>query len=173
MDVVALHQKGITYAVATLGTAVTEFQVSRLLKQCSDLIFCFDGDSAGRKAAFRALESSLSQIEDGRKVSFLYLPDGDDPDSFIRAHGREVFEEKIANATPMSDVLITELTRQSGDLESVEGKSKLASLFKPLVARVKAPMMKKLMTERVSRLTGLSIHDLGIDESLGAHKPVR
>ena len=173
MDVVALHQKGITYAVATLGTAVTEFQVSRLLKQCSDLIFCFDGDSAGRKAAFRALESSLSQIEDGRKVSFLFLPDGDDPDSFIRAHGREVFEEKISNAIPMSDVLITELTRQSGDLESVEDKSKLASLFKPLVARVKAPMMRKLMTERVSTLTGLWIHDLGIDESLGAHKPVR
>ena len=173
MDVVALHQSGINYAVATLGTAVTELQVGRLLKHCSDLIFCFDGDSAGRKAAFRALESSLSQIKDGSKVSFLFLPDGDDPDSYIRAHGREVFEEKISTATPMSDVLISELTRKTGDLDSVEGKSKLASLFKPLGSRVKAPMMRKLLKERVSRLTGLSINDLGDEESLRTQKPSR
>lgn len=173
MDVVALHQSGINYAVATLGTAVTEFQVGRLLKHCSDLTFCFDGDAAGRKAAFRALESSLSQIKDGSKVSFLFLPDGDDPDSYIRAHGREVFEEKISTAIPMSDVLIAELTRKTGDLDSVEGKSKLASLFKPLVARIKAPMMRKLLTERVSRLTGLSINDLSDEESLRTKKLFR
>jgi DNA primase len=173
MDVVALHQSGINYAVATLGTAVTEFQVGRLLKHCSDLTFCFDGDAAGRKAAFRALESSLSQINDGSKVSFLFLPDGDDPDSYIRAHGREIFEEKISTAIPMSDVLIAELTRKTGDLDSVEGKSKLGSLFKPLVARIKAPMMRKLLTERVSRLTGLSINDLSDEESLRTKKLFR
>lgn len=173
MDVVALHQSGITYAVATLGTAVTESQVSRLLKQSSDLIFCFDGDSAGRKAAFRALESSLSQIEDGGKISFLFLPDGEDPDSFVRIHGRDVFEENILAATPMSDVLINELTRQSGDLDSVEAKSKLASLFKPLVTQVKAPMMRKLLTERVLGLTGLSSGDLGLEDELKTFKSFR
>ena len=173
MDVVALHQNGITYAVATLGTAITEFQVSRLLKHSSDLIFCFDGDAAGRKAAFRALESSLGQIEDGSKISFLFLPDGEDPDSFVRTHGREVFEENISSATPMSDVLINELTRRSGDLESVESKSKLASLFKPMVTQVKAPMMRKLLTERVSGLTGLSSSDLGGKEELTAPKSLR
>ncbi|MBA4740596.1 MAG: DNA primase [Burkholderiales bacterium] len=172
MDVVALHQSGITYAVATLGTAVTEFQVSRLLKQCSDLIFCFDGDSAGRKAAFRALESGLSQIEDGSKISFLFLPDGEDPDSFVRTQGREVFEESIEAATPMSDVLINELTRQAGNLESVEGRSKLASLFKPMAVKIKAPMMRKLLTERVSSLTGLSSDDLGDQEEPKTRRPL-
>ncbi len=159
MDVVALHQHGITYAVATLGTAITEFQIARLLKQCPDLIFCFDGDSAGRKAAFRALESAVSQVEDGNKVSFLFLPDGEDPDSFIRSQGRDIFEQKIIEATPMSDVLLDELGRKSGDLASVEGKSRFASLFKPLVARIKAPMMRKLLIERVTSLTGLSTVD--------------
>jgi DNA primase len=101
------------------------------------------------------------------------LPDGDDPDSYIRAHGREVFEEKISTAIPMSDVLIAELTRKTGDLDSVEGKSKLGSLFKPLVARIKAPMMRKLLTERVSRLTGLSINDLSDEESLRTKKLFR
>jgi DNA primase len=119
------------------------------------------------------LESSLSQINDGSKVSFLFLPDGDDPDSYVRAYGSEVFEERISNAIPMSDVLIGELTRKTGDIESVEGRSKLASLFKPLVVKVKAPMMRKLLTERVSRLTGLSINDLGDDESLRTQKPSR
>lgn len=161
MDVVALHQNGITYSVATLGTAVTEYQVGRLLKQCSDLIFCFDGDLAGRKAALRALESGLGQVEDGSKISFLFLPEGEDPDSFVRSQGREVFERNIAHATPMSDFLINDLTRQSGNLDSVEGKSKLASLFKPVVARVKAPMIRKLLIERVSALTGLTGADLG------------
>ena len=149
MDVVALHQNGITYSVATLGTAVTEYQVGRLLKQCSDLIFCFDGDLAGRKAALRALESSLGQVEDGSKISFLFLPESEDPDSFVRSQGREVFERNIAQATPMSDFLINDLTRQSGNLDSVEGKSRLASLFKPIVTRVKAPMIRKLLIERV------------------------
>ena len=161
MDVVALHQSGITYSVATLGTAVTEFQVARLLKQCSDLIFCFDGDLAGRKAALRALESSLGQVQDGSKVSFLFLPDGEDPDSFVRAQGREIFERNIAEAVPMSDFLINDLIRQSGDLDSVEGKSRLASLFKPVVARVNAPMIRKLLIEKVSALTGLVAFDLG------------
>jgi DNA primase len=101
------------------------------------------------------------------------LPDGDDPDSYIRTHGREVFEEKIVTAIPMSDVLIGELTRKTGDLDSLEGKSKLASLFKPLVVRVKAPMMRKLLTERVSSLTGLSINDLGDEESLKTQNPSR
>ncbi|MBT6183998.1 MAG: DNA primase [Betaproteobacteria bacterium] len=161
MDVVALHQHGITYAVATLGTAVTEFQIARLLKQCPDLIFCFDGDSAGRKAAFRALESAISQVEDGNKVSFLFLPDGEDPDSFVRSQGRNTFERKISEATPMSDVLLDELSRKSGDLASVEGKSRFASLFKPIVARIKAPMIRKLLIERVTSLTGLSTVDFG------------
>ena len=173
MDVVALHQNGITYSVATLGTAVTEYQVGRLLKQCSDLIFCFDGDLAGRKAALRALESSIGQVEDGSKISFLFLPESEDPDSFVRSQGREVFERNIAQATPMSDFLINDLTRQSGNLYSVEGKSRLASLFKPIVTRVKAPMIRKLLIERVSALTGLTGADLGASPQAQTYKSFR
>ena len=88
MDVVALAQFGVGYAVATLGTATTPWHVQKLLRQTDEVVFCFDGDSAGRRAAWRALENSLEQLQDGKQVKFLFLPEGHDPDSFVRAHGR-------------------------------------------------------------------------------------
>ena len=98
MDVVALAQYGVGYAVATLGTATTPWQVQKLLRQSDDVIYCFDGDEAGRRAAWRALENSLAQLQDGKQVRFLFLPDEDDPDSFVRSHGKDEFESLLRQA---------------------------------------------------------------------------
>ena len=95
MDVVRLHQAGITYAVATLGTATTPEHLSRVFRICSELTFCFDGDRAGRAAAWRALENSLSQVREGRQIRFLFLPEGHDPDSLVGEEGREAFEARL------------------------------------------------------------------------------
>ena len=102
MDVVRLHQAGITYAVATLGTATTPEHFKRVFKICQEVIFCFDGDRAGRAAAWRALENSLSQVREGRQIRFLFLPDGHDPDSLVGAEGREAFEARVGNAEALS-----------------------------------------------------------------------
>ena len=96
MDVVALAP-GVEYAVATLGTAITPFHIQKLLRQSDDVVFCFDGDDAGRKAAWRALENALAQLADGKNVSFLFLPENEDPDSYIRNFGKEAFEELSGN----------------------------------------------------------------------------
>ena len=156
MDVVALHQGGLDYTVATLGTAVTEFQVSRLLKQTGELIFCFDGDEAGRKAASRALENSLGQIADGNKISFMFLEEGQDPDSFIRDFGKETFELRLQSSVPLSDFLIDELGKRAGDLTSIEGKSSFAKSIIPALEKIKAPLIKQLLVDRASSLSGLS-----------------
>ncbi|HEY6044433.1 MAG TPA: DNA primase, partial [Nitrosospira sp.] len=108
MDVVALTQHGIEYVVATLGTAITSFHVQKLLRQTDDVVFCFDGDNAGRKAAWRALEDSLAQLADGKNVSFLFLPEGEDPDSYIRNFGKEAFEELSRQSLPLSIFLFRE-----------------------------------------------------------------
>jgi DNA primase len=162
MDVVGLHQHGIDYAVATLGTATTEFQVSRLLKYAAEIIFCFDGDKAGKKAAFRALENTLGQVSDAQKISFMFLPDGEDPDSFVRRYSKQEFEKKIVEALPMSEFLLSELSDQAGGVQTIEGKSKLAHLASAhLPAIKKAPVMRTLLRNRLVEMTGLEQGDFG------------
>src|SRR5206468_5929898 len=124
MDVVALAQHGIDYAVATLGTATTPAHAQKLFRLTDSVVFCFDGDNAGRKAAWRALENTLPVLADGKDAQFLFLPDGDDPDDYVRARGRAAFEAALANATPASEYLLSELTTRHVP-DTAEGRAAL------------------------------------------------
>jgi len=155
MDVVMLDQHGVDNAVATLGTAVTADQAARLLRLADDVIFAFDGDNAGRKAAWRALENSLPQARDGKRLSFLFLPEGEDPDSYVRAQGEEAFRKLCDRAMPLSDFLFGELTAQT-DLASEEGKVRLAKLAEPYLTKLaQAPLLGRALRQRLGELTGL------------------
>src|SRR5215212_7351446 len=109
MDVVALAQHGVEYAVATLGTATTPTHMQKLFRLTDSVVFCFDGDVAGKKAAWRALENALPVLADGKNAQFVFLPDGEDPDDYIRARGKNAFEALITQATPLSQFLLREL----------------------------------------------------------------
>ncbi|MBA4143886.1 MAG: DNA primase [Nitrosospira sp.] len=159
MDVVALFQYGIEYAVAALGTATTPYHVQKLLRQTDNIVFCFDGDAAGRKAAWRALEASLAQLVDGKNISFLFLPDGEDPDSFVRNSGREAFEELLKEALPLSVFLFRELSARV-DLKTSEGCAKLVQDAKPLLAQVAAPGLALMLLKRLAEISGLSQREL-------------
>lgn len=155
MDVVVLSQYGIEYVVATLGTATTSSHIQKLLRQTDEIIFSFDGDNAGKKAAWRALETSLAHLKDGKKISFLFLPDGEDPDSFIRKFGKQSFESLFEKAIPLSDLLIGELSSRV-NLESSEGRAALIQIAKPLIQLVSAPILKLILIKRLSQLTGVN-----------------
>ena len=159
MDVVALAQYGVTYAVATLGTATTPWHVQKLLRQTDEVVYCFDGDAAGRRAAWRALENSLEQLQDGKQVKFLFLPEGDDPDSYVRTAGREAFEALLASALPLSEFGIRALTERV-DMSTVEGRAKFLQDAKPLVKQIAAPMLGLMLRRRVAELGGLSEAEL-------------
>jgi DNA primase len=135
MDVVRLHQAGITYAVATLGTATTPDHLQRIFRICNEVVFCFDGDRAGRGAAWRALENSLSQVREGRELKFLFLPEGHDPDSLVGEEGREAFEARLQQALPLSEYFISHL-RSQVDVSTDEGRAKLKDLAEPLLNRM-------------------------------------
>jgi DNA primase len=155
MDVVMLDQYGVQNAVATLGTAITPDHVTRLLRLADEVIFAFDGDNAGRKAAWRALENSLPQAQDGKLLTFLFLPEGEDPDSFVQSQGADAFRNLCDRAMPLSDFLFTELTTQT-DLSSQEGKVRLATLAKPYLDKLtQAPMLARVLHRRLGELTGL------------------
>ena len=155
MDVVALAQHGVEYAVATLGTATTPYHVQRLLRLADRIVFCFDGDQAGRRAAWRALENSLSALTDGAALSFLFLPEGEDPDSYIRSHGKTGFEALLDEALTLSQFLFKELTAR-GDLQSEEGRARLVQNAKPLIEKVPAPTLSLLLKKRLAELAGLT-----------------
>lgn len=159
MDVIMLAQHGVDYAVATLGTATTPWQIQKLLRQTDTVIFCFDGDKAGRKAAWRALENSLSQIIDGKSLAFLFLPEGDDPDSYIRKAGKDGFESLLAQSLPLSVFLFKEQTAQL-DLQTTEGRIRLVREVKPLLAQVNAPMLRLMLLKRLVELSGFSQKEL-------------
>jgi DNA primase len=150
MDVVRLAQAGIAYAVATLGTATTPEHLNRLFRVCGEVVFCFDGDRAGRAAAWRALENALDHARDGRQLKFLFLPEGQDPDSLVGAEGREAFEARLAGALPLSEYLVGQLVTQV-DLSSVDGRAKLAELARPLVQRVPDGIYRELLLERLAQ----------------------
>jgi DNA primase len=159
MDVVALSQHGIEYAVATLGTATTPYHIQKLLRQTDNIVFCFDADNAGKKAAWRALEDSLAQLADGKSISFLFLPEGEDPDSYIRNHGRNAFEKLLEQTLPLSVFLFRELSARA-DLKSSEGRAKLVQDAKPLLARIAAPGLALMLVKRLAEISGLSEREL-------------
>ncbi len=169
MDVAALAQYGIDYACATLGTATTPWHVQKLLRQTEEVIYCFDGDAAGRRAAWRALENSLAQLQDGRHIKFLFLPAQDDPDSFIRREGKPAFEVLLTTAMPLSEFAIRQLT-EGLDMASVEGRAKFLQEVKPLVKQVNAPIFGLMLRKRIAALAGVS--DAEFDQQCGI-QPVR
>jgi len=155
MDVVALAQFGIHNAVATLGTATTEDHLSRLFRLVSRVVFCFDGDRAGRQAASRALETALPQMIDGREARFLFLPDGDDPDSLVRREGSEAFQNRVTCAMPLSEFLF-EQAAQGRDLNTVEGRERFASQVLEALNKVPDGMLKSLLLESLAKRSGLA-----------------
>jgi DNA primase len=155
MDVVALAQFGLGYAVATLGTATTPVHVTKLLKLADEIVFCFDGDAAGRKAAWRALEVSLPLAPDSKPIRFLFLPEGDDPDTYIRKHGKEAFERFTAEAQVLSEFLLAELRSQS-DIRTPEGRSRFLAAAKPYIQAVAAASLKLQLLKEVARIGGVT-----------------
>jgi DNA primase len=159
MDVVALAQHGIDNAVATLGTATTPFHVAKLLKLADQVVFCFDGDAAGRKAAWRALEVSLPALADGKVVSFLFLPADDDPDTFVRRLGKVAFEEAVGKAKPLSQFLFAELASRV-DMSAEEGRAALLAQAKPLLVQIEAPALAAMLRRRLAELARLSPEEI-------------
>src|SRR4249919_2020162 len=155
MDVVALFQYGVTQAVATLGTATTPDHAELLFRNAADVYFCFDGDKAGRGAAWKAVESVLPRMRDGRQAFFLFLPEGEDPDSIVRKEGSGGFEARLEQATSLSDFFFAEHTREI-KLESLEGRARLAERAKPQLATIPDGAFRDLMFQRLSELARLS-----------------
>ncbi len=167
MDVVALAEAGIDNAVATLGTATTPMHLQRLFRHTPNITFSFDGDRAGRAAAWKALETSLPSLQDGFQVSFLFLPDGEDPDTMVKKVGKDGFDELIKKATPLPDFLIDTLQQQA-DINRLDGRAKLSKLAKPLIEKFPNGILKKLVVERLAVITQVSAHDL-----LGIAAPIQ
>ncbi|CAK13369.1 DNA primase [Pseudomonas entomophila] len=155
MDVIALAQQGLRNAVATLGTATSEEHLKRLFRVVPSVLFCFDGDQAGRKAAWRALESTLSSLQDGRRARFLFLPEGEDPDSLVRAEGTDAFQARInQHAQSLADYFFEQLSNEA-DPRSLEGKAHMAALATPLIEQVPGANLRQLMRNRLKEITGL------------------
>jgi DNA primase len=149
MDVVRLHQAGVTYAVATLGTATTQEHLNKLFRLTSELVFCFDGDRAGRQAAWRALENALPLARDGRELKFMFLPEGHDPDTLVAEEGAQAFESRMKTALPLSEYLLQQLLQQV-DLVHVDGRAKLKALAQPLFARMPEGVYRELLADRLA-----------------------
>jgi DNA primase len=167
MDVVRLHQAGITYAVATLGTATTPEHLQRIFRICNEVVFCFDGDRAGRAAAWRALENSLGQVREGRQIRFLFLPEGHDPDSLVGEEGKERFEARLQNALTLSEYFLKHLSAQV-DIDTVDGRARLGQLAKPLLERIPAGLYRELLSDEVAKLVRIDrtryVKSMGVDE---------
>ncbi len=154
MDVVALFQYGITTAVATLGTATTPEHAELLFRNAADVFFCFDGDNAGRRAAWRAVEAILPRMKEGRQAAFLFLPEGEDPDSLVRSEGAAGFDARIGQAMPLSEFFFQEQSRDIR-LDSLDGRARLAEQCRPLLAQIPDGAFRDLMQQRLAELTGL------------------
>ncbi len=155
MDVVALAQYDIDYAVAALGTATTPFHIAKLMRQTDDIVFSFDGDNAGRTAAWRAAMNALPAIKDGLKLRFLFLPAEHDPDSYIRAHGKAAFEQQMANAMPLSQYIIQHLSADN-QLASQEDKVQFLNDAEPILKQLQAPRYAMLLRKKIAEMTGLA-----------------
>ncbi len=154
MDVVALAQHGIDYAVATLGTATTREHLQQMFKLVPEVVFCFDGDAAGRRAAWRALETALPVLRDGLALRFMFLPEGEDPDTRVRAVGREGFAADLAAARPLSDFFFEHLAAEL-DLATAEGRARLVDQARPLLGRLRPGVFRDMMRQRLAELARL------------------
>ncbi|HKV66324.1 MAG TPA: DNA primase [Rhodanobacteraceae bacterium] len=154
MDVVSLHQAGVTQAVATLGTATTNEHAELLFRAAPDVFFCFDGDRAGRSAAWRALESVLPRMRDGRQAFFLFLPEGEDPDTLVRKEGRDGFEARLKDATPLSEYFYAYLSHDV-NVQTLDGRARLAEHAKPLLAKLPDGAFRDLMFAELEKRTGV------------------
>ncbi len=149
MDVVRLHQSGIGYAVATLGTATTPEHLKRIFRLVGEVVFAFDGDRAGRAAAWRALNNALPEAREGREIRFLFLPEGHDPDTLVGEEGREAFEARLDGALPLSEYLVQELVAQV-DLAHADGRARFAEAARPLIASVPEGVYRELLLARLA-----------------------
>ncbi|MGL4380120.1 MAG: DNA primase [Vibrio sp.] len=155
MDVVALAQYGVDYSVASLGTSTTGDHLQLLFRQTNQVICCYDGDRAGRDAAWRALENALDYLKSGNILKFLFLPDGEDPDSYVRQYGKAQFEQQVANATPLSQYLFDNLIElHQINLGSHEGKSALRALTTPLINKIPDPFLQEILEKLLDERTG-------------------
>ncbi|MEA5672232.1 DNA primase [Pseudomonas sp. MH2] len=160
MDVIALAQQGLRNAVATLGTATSEEHLKRLFRVVPHVLFCFDGDQAGRKAAWRALEATLPNLQDGRRARFLFLPEGEDPDTLVRAEGTDAFQARIhQHAQPLADYFFEQLGSEA-DPRSLEGKAHMATLAAPLIEKIPGANLRQLMRNRLKEITGLDVQQM-------------
>jgi DNA primase len=154
MDVVRLHQAGVAYAVATLGTATTAEHLKRIFRVVNEVVFAFDGDRAGRAAAWRALQNTLPEAREGREIRFLFLPEGHDPDSLVGAEGRDGFEKRLTCALPLSEYLVREVSADI-DLSHADGRARFAEAARPLVAKLAHGVYRELVLERIAATIGL------------------
>ncbi len=160
MDVVSLAQFGVNNAVATLGTATTRTHVQRLFRLAAEIVFCFDGDRAGRAAAWKAMQAALPEMRDGRQLGFLFLPEGEDPDTVVRAENKAGFDGRVARASPLADFLFDSLISQV-DMERMDGRARLVSLARPLLEQLPRGALREMMFTRLSSVSGLSGEQLG------------
>ena len=159
MDVIALAQHGIPYAVATLGTSTSETHLERLFRIVPEVVFCFDGDDAGRKAAFRGLEATLPAMQDGRQAKFLFLPEGEDPDTLVRAKGKAYLENLFDHADPLETFLFKHL-EEDLDIESMDGRARFSKLAAPHLHRLPEGVFKTLMYQALADKTGIDVESL-------------
>ncbi len=159
MDVVALAQYGIEYAVAALGTATTPYHITKLMRQTDEIVFCFDGDAAGLKAAWRAAMNALPALTDGLRLNFLFLPKEHDPDSYVRAFGKEAFEAEMQNATPLSQYIVQTLSADN-PLQSQEDKVRFLNEAEPILKQIVAPRLALLLRKRIAELAGVSMDEM-------------
>ena len=157
MDVIALHQAGIHYAVATLGTATNRQHCDNIYRAVPEILFCFDGDRAGREAAWRALQAALPCLTDGREASFLFLPDGDDPDSLVTREGKAGFDQQVAARIPIIDFLFQHLAGDA-DLSQIGTRARLAEQSKPLLNQIPTGVYRELATQQLESLIGVSLN---------------
>ena len=168
MDVVALAQQGIRYAVATLGTATTAEHLEKPNDQTPEVTFCFDGDRAGREAGWKALKVALPVMRQGREARFLFLPDGEDPDTLVRKEGAEAFEQRIREADPLSEYLLNHLAA-SVDMGSLDGRARFAEAAKPHIEQLPDGLFKQMMWQRLAERSGAPIEELSPRVAKGGH----
>jgi DNA primase len=171
MDVIALAQNDITYSVATLGTATSTNHLRRLFKLVPEVIFCFDGDNAGREAAWRALEQTLPLMEDGRTARFLLLPNGEDPDTLIRKIGKADFENRVSSATQLAEFFFQSLGEKV-DMNSLEGRARLGRMALPYIEKIPSGIYHQLILDQLATITGVDLQTLGKLEKKPKAAPV-
>ena len=161
MDVVMLAQHGVDYAVAALGTATSKEHIEVLQRNTDEIIFCFDGDNAGRQAAWKALEAALPVIKDGKELFFLFLPDGEDPDSYINQHGAVAFEDLVFDhVEPLTDFMIKSLKRDI-DTSTTSGKARLIEVAKAHITKMPKGVFREMTIHQLAQEAGIDAHSVG------------